>query len=80
MLKPATENYSGVPAAPTKTGASGSAAAREKGFVFLAVLVHLFIATPLAYSLNIWTDEAFSLDHSLRNVSLVFEALEDVET
>jgi adenylosuccinate lyase len=25
-------------------------------------------------------DEAFSLDHSLRNVSLVFEALEDVET
>jgi len=25
-------------------------------------------------------DEAFSLDHALRNVGLVFEALEDVDT
>lgn len=48
---------------------------REKKFLFLLLFLHLTIALPLAYHLNIWADEASSLyttqygfRHALENV------------
>ena len=68
LSKPFTDNPSRNPALRLRAGAETTGNSHENLLVGFAVLIHLFIAVPLAYSLNIWTDEAFTLDTTGKNL------------
>jgi uncharacterized membrane protein len=50
------------------TGGSSLSLATGTVFVGLAVVLHLLITIPLAYKLNIWTDEAFTLNTTAKTL------------
>jgi len=56
LSKPYIDNPSRNPALRLRAGAETTRNLCENFLVGLAVLIHLFVAVPLAYSLNIWTD------------------------
>ncbi|HVF49565.1 MAG TPA: hypothetical protein VNA19_05735 [Pyrinomonadaceae bacterium] len=75
-----TETATAWPDDSTRTRAAGTLSlVSERAVVNLLTLLHLSITLPLAYTLNIWTDEAYTLDTTARDVAYALRQALDFE-
>lgn len=75
-----TETETARPDNSTRTRADGARSlVSERAIVNLLTLLHLCITLPLAYTLNIWTDEAYTLDTTARDVAYALRQALDFE-